>query len=400
MKILIVSQYFWPEEFRINDLAIDLVKRGHEISVLTGIPNYPKGNYFKGYGFRYSIEYYQGIKVYRVPIIPRCNNNFMLIINYFSFFLFASVFALFHKTQYDKAIAVNFSPITAVYPAIVYKIRHKVKLYLWIQDLWPESVTAAGKQYPAFVMDVLTKLVMYIYRNSDKIMIQSEAFGPSVIEKGVTEKQLIYLPNWAEDLYSNSENLNPDKYKTFLPEGFKVMFAGNIGEAQDFDSVIKAAIITRNIPEIKWIIIGDGRNRKWVENEIFRHGLKETVKMLGRYPVTEMPNFFTHADLMLLSLKDEKIFAMTIPTKIQSYMAFGKPVVGMLNGIGAKLIKDADCGFVCNASDYKTLAENIIKAYHQDPAFLMEMGLKGKVYYNQYFSKKRVIDTLIDALEE
>jgi glycosyltransferase involved in cell wall biosynthesis len=400
MKILIVSQYFWPEEFRINDLAIDLVNRGHDISVLTGIPNYPKGSYFKGYRFRYSIEYYQGIRVYRVPIIPRGNNSFMLIINYFSYFLSASVFALFHKKQYDKVIAVNFSPITAVYPAIVYKIRHRVKLFLWVQDLWPESVTASGKHYPAIVMNVLTKFVRYIYKNSDKVMVQSEAFGPSVTEKGVTETQLMYLPNWAEDLYSNSENVNHGKYKTFLPEGFKVMFAGNIGEAQDFDSIIKAANITRDIPEIKWIIIGDGRNRKWAENEISRHKLRETVIMLGRYPVSEMPDFFTHADLMLLSLKDEKIFALTIPTKVQSYMAFGKPVVGMLNGIGAKLIKDADCGFVCNASDYKTLADNIIKAYHHEPANLAEKGLNGKAYYNQFFSKKRVIDTLIGALEE
>jgi len=400
MKILIVSQYFWPEEFRVNDLALDLVERGHEVTALTGNPNYPKGRFYSGYGFRYSVEYYQGIKIYRVPILPRGHSSFTLIFNYLSFALTASFFALFHKQQYDKVFAVNFSPITAVYPAIVYKKRHNTPLFLWVQDLWPESVSAAGKINSNFVLNLLTKMVKYIYKNSDKVLVQSEAFIPSVEEKGVTKKQLGYIPNWAEDLYSNNSNVSYGKFYNIIPKGFNVMFAGNIGEAQDFDSIIKAAEITKQFPEIKWIIVGDGRKKNWVEREIIRLGLQETVFLLGRFPVEDMPSFFVHADIMLLSLKDEKIFSMTIPAKVQSYMAFGKPVVGMLNGIGADVIRKADCGYVGNAADYKVLANNIMKAYKQESSILLEKGVNGKNYYTHNFSKKVIIDNLIRIFQE
>lgn len=400
MKVLIVTQYFWPEEFRVNDLAIDIIKRGHEVTVLTGNPNYPIGSFYRGYGLNYSVEYYHGIKVYRMPIIPRGRNGFQLVLNYISFVITGSIFAFFHKPKYDKIFALNFSPITAVYPAIVFKRRSKTELIIWVQDLWPESVTAAGKIKSKFLMKMLTKMVQHIYRNSDKVLVQSEAFIDSVMEKGVTASKISYLPNWAEDLYGNSIDVSKEKYQSLFPAGFIVMFAGNIGEAQDFDSIIKAIEITKQYPEIKWIILGDGRKKSWVETEILRLELQNTVFMLGRYPVVEMPDFFVHADIMLLSLKNEVIFSMTIPTKIQSYMAFGKPVVGMLNGIGAKVIEDADCGYTSNAADYSSLARNIIMAYHQERNLLQQKGENGRKYYNKHFSKELIINNLIELLKE
>ena len=400
MKILIVSQYFWPEEFRVNDLALDLVKRGHEVTVLTGNPNYPKGRFYSGYGFRFRVEYYQGIKIFRVPIIARRQNSFSLILNYLSFVLSGSIFALFHKQSYDKIFALNFSPITAVYPAIVYKRRYKRQLYLWVQDLWPESVSAVGKMNSRLAKKWLTIMVRNIYKNCDRILVQSEAFIPSVKEKGATEEQIRYVPNWAEDLYSTTIDISKVKYQNIMPDGFKVMFAGNIGEAQDFNSIIKAAEITQQFPEIKWIIVGDGRKKSWVASEIIRLDLQKTVFLLGRYPVSEMPKFFVHAEIMLLSLKDVDIFSMTIPTKIQSYMAFGKPIIGMLNGIGAEIIRKSECGYVCDAANYIALANNVIKAYHEEGNVLTQKGENGKKYYDQYFSKKVIIDNLIDLLQE
>lgn len=400
MKILIVTQYFWPEEFRINDLAIDLVARGHIVTVLTGNPNYPKGHFYPGYGFKYFVESYQGIRVIRVPIMARGQSSFNIILNYFSFVISGSIFTLFHKQQYNKIFTVNFSPITAAFPAILYKKRHNTQLFLWVQDLWPESITAAGKMSSKFLLRWLTKMVEYIYKNSDKVLVQSEAFIPSVMEKGVKENQIRYLPNWAEDLYSDTSIIIKEKYQSLFPQGFKIMFAGNIGEAQDFDSIIKAAEITKQFPDIKWIIVGDGRKKTWVEREITRLDLQNNVFLLGRYPVTDMPNFFVHADIMLLSLKDENIFSLTIPTKIQSYMASGKPVLGMLNGIGAKVIKDANCGYTCNAGDYQSLAKNVIDAYHQEKQILLQKGVNGKAYYNVYFSKKVIIDNLIKIFQE
>jgi len=401
MKILIVSQYFWPEEFRINDLAFDLVERGHEVTVLTGNPNYPQGNFYKGYGFKFTVESYCGIKIYRVPIIARGKaSSFRLAMNYLSFAINGSLFALFHRKKYDASFVFAISPITAVYPALLHKFLYKTKVILWVQDLWPESVSSAGKLNSSFITKCLTKMVKQIYKSSDKVLIQSEGFIQSIEEKGVTKKQLEYIPNWAEDIYSDKSKIAEDKFRNRIPKGFNVLFAGNIGEAQDFDSIVLAAEITKKLPEIKWIIIGDGRKKSWVEFEITRLGLQETVFLLGRYPMEDMPSLFVHADLMLLSLKDEEIFSMTIPAKVQSYMAFGKPIVGMLNGIGADVIRKADCGYIGDAGDYTMLANNIIEAYQQDPNILIEKGINGKNYYNQNFSKKVIIDNIIRIFQE
>lgn len=401
MKILIVSQYFYPEEFRINDLAFDLVKRGHEVTVLTGNPNYPKGEFYKGYGFKFAHENYMGVNIYRIPIIPRGNaSGIRLALNYLSFAINGSIFALFFRQKFNVAFVFAISPITVVYPALVHKWIFKTKVILWVQDLWPESVSAAGKMKSSLAAMILTKMVKQIYNLSDKVLVQSEAFIQPVTDKGVTAQQLRYVPNWAEDLFCNNSNVSKLKYKDIIPDGFKVMFAGNIGEAQDFDSIFKAAELTKQFPEIKWIFIGDGRKKSWAEGEIVRLKLEKSVFLLGRYPSEEMPAFFVHADIMLLSLKDENIFSMTIPTKVQSYLAFGKPIAGMLNGIGADVIQKADCGYVANAADYRSLANNIVTAYKEDPLFLLKKGLNGQKYYLENFSKEVIIDNMIRIFQE
>lgn len=398
MKILIVSQYFWPEEFRVNDLAIDLVERGHEVTVLTGIPNYPKGKFYPGYGFKNKKEYYKNIKIYRVPMIPRGSNALFLILNYLSFLVSGSFFAFFHKEKYDKVFAVNFSPITSVIPGIVYAKKNSVKLYLWVQDLWPESVSAVAKVNSKIPLFFLTKLVKYIYNNSHKILVQSKGFIESIYEKGITKNKIFYLPNWAEDLYfAHSQE---EKYYDLMPKGFIVMFAGNVGESQDFDSIVKAAQLTKKEEVIKWVIVGDGRKMSWLKQQIKSLGLEKNIILLGRHPVAEMPNFFIHANLMLVSLKEEKIFSLTIPSKVQSYMAFGKPIIGMLDGAGAKIINDSNCGFHGSAGDYKMLYRNVMFAFNEASASLSEKGLNGKRFYQENFSKNRVIESLIKVFNE
>lgn len=401
MKILIVSQYFWPEEFRINDLALDLVDRGHDVTILTGNPNYPKGVFYSGYGFKFSVEDFQGAKVYRIPIIPRGSaSGFRLALNYLSFAINGSLFALFLREKFDVSLVFAISPITAVYPALVHKFLYKSKSHLWVQDLWPESVSAASKLKSSFTISFLTKMVRQIYKNSDKVLVQSEAFIPSVIDKGVSLKLIRYVPNWAEDLFTINNDVEKSKYLNIIPDGFKVMFAGNIGEAQDFESILKAAVLTKELPDIKWLVVGDGRKKSWVENEINRLGLSKTVFLLGRYPVSEMPSLFIHADIMLLTLKENPIFSMTIPSKVQSYMASGKPIVGMLNGIGADVIRNANSGYVSNAGDYNGLSKNVTNAYKLESRVLLEMGLNGKKYYSENFSKKVIIDNLINIFQE
>lgn len=401
MRILIVSQYFWPETFRINDLVKELVERGHNVSVLTGKPNYPQGKIYKGYGFfSHNRDEYFGAKIYRVPLIPRGKGTGMqLVFNYLSYVVSASTFVAFNRKKFDVSLTFAISPITQMYPALLHKKLYGSRAYLWVQDLWPESVAAAGKMDSSSILKGLTKMVRSIYKKSDGVLVQSEAFIPSVLQKGVLPDKVHYIPNWAEDIFTKTVEKNSNKYWEIIPKGFVVMFAGNMGEAQDFDSIVNAAERTRHIHDIKWVIVGDGRKREWVETEIKKRNLSDTFFLLGRYPLEEMPYFFSLADIMLLTLKDEHIFSLTIPSKVQSYLAFGKPIASMINGIGNKVINDANCGYTANAGDEVTLAENIIKAYNAPEETLVELGLNGRAYYMKEFDKGAIIDKLERVFE-
>jgi len=398
MKFLIVSQYFWPEEFRINDLAIDLIKRGHDVSVITGNPNYPKGKFVKGYGFKYSTEIYQGVKIHRVPIIARGNSSIMLILNYLSFVFFGSIFTYFHKEKYDKVFAVNYSPITAVLPAIVYSKKNKIKLSIWVQDLWPESIIAASNIKSENIQKWLRKLVIYIYKKADAIFVSNFGFKKSVREKGISSDKIKFMPNWAEDIFESSKALKVNRKDFNVPEGFVVMFAGNLGEAQDFEAVLKAAELTKENKLIQWVFVGDGRKYDWIKEKVKEKELEKTITLLGRFPTESMPSFFKLADVMLVSLKDEYIFSLTVPGKIQSYMASSKPVLTMLNGAGSEVVLEADCGITASAGDYNKLAENVIKSSNISARDLEEKGDNAFKYYQKNFSKKKIIDNFIQDL--
>lgn len=397
MKILIVSQYFWPENFRINDLALELKARGHEVEVLTGKPNYPKGSFFDGYSFfTRRKDSFNGIKIKRVPLIPRKNgSSLQLMLNYLSFVFFACVRILFSRKKYDATITFATSPITQIYPALLHKRLYKSKALLWVQDLWPESVTAAGKINSPFILKALDKMVANIYKKTDKILVQSPSFIDSVKIKGGRDEQIEYIPNWAEDLFVEPVNNVPENIKKIIPNGFVILFAGNIGEAQDFDSILKAALLTKENIDIHWVIVGDGRKKAWVDEQIKELNLEETFHMLGRFPLVDMPYFFSLADIMLVSLKDEEIFSLTIPSKIQSYMATGKPILSMINGIGNKIINDSDCGFTADAGDYEKLAENVLIAYNSSADDLFHKGQNGKSFYEKEFDKQTIIDKLL-----
>lgn len=401
MKILLVSQYFWPETFRVNDLAQELVLRGNEVTVLTGKPNYPQGKIYKGYSFwGYREEYYKDIKLIRVPLIPRGKGSKLgLALNYFSFVFFSCLYILFHKQKYDVSLTFAISPITQVYAALLHKKIFGSRAYLWVQDLWPESVAAAGKMNSGLVYRMLTQMVQSIYQKVDGICVQSEAFNQSILQKGDYKHKISYIPNWAEDLFSNDSLIDKEHFKSLIPDGFIVMFAGNIGEAQDFESVLQAADRTRDNKEIKWIIVGDGRKKGFVEQQIKELNLCDTVFLLGRYPLEDMPDLFIHADAMLVSLKDQEIFSLTIPSKIQSYMAFGKPIVSMINGIGNEIIREAGCGDTAVAGDFESLANNVKKLSQSTRKELFAKGKAGQEYYQKFFSKKKIVDHLMEIFQ-
>jgi glycosyltransferase involved in cell wall biosynthesis len=391
-NILIISQYFWPEDFKINDLAEELVKREYSVNVLTGIPNYPQGKYYKNYSFLSPLkEEYKGIKIKRVPLIPRGKSSrFRLVLNYLSFVVSSCIFMLFHHKKYDAVLVFATSPITVAFPAIVHRWFHKTKTLLWVLDLWPESVSAAGNIRSGKIHNILERMVKFIYKHVDKILISSRSFRKSIEEKGVPADKIFYIPNWAENYYEKPK-VDREKYKTLFPEGFKVMFTGNIGEAQDCEALLEAAkYLSHRESRIQLLMVGDGRKRVWFEEEVSKHNLNN-VCFLGRFNPDEMPDIIAHADALLVSLKDEPIFALTVPTRIQTSLVSGKPIVTMLNGEGSTIINEAGAGLTAKAGDFKVFAENIYTLSMLSDKELKEMGHSGKIYYDACFNRTKII---------
>jgi glycosyltransferase involved in cell wall biosynthesis len=402
MKILFISQYFYPETFRGNDIAFDLVKRGESVSVVSAIPNYPQGRFYKGYGlFKKNVELINGVKVVRVPVIPRGNgNSIQLILNYFSYAISASfytVYLAFFK-KFDLIFVQQLSPVLISLPAIIFKKIQKKMLYTWVLDLWPESLTSAGGIQNKYILNFFNWFTKWEYKNSDKILISSQSFRNSIIEKGDFADRLIYFPNWAEDVFEEKKNIIHLESIPPFPHGFIVMFAGNVGECQDFNSIMEAVLLLRNEKNIKFVIVGDGRKREWVNNFIAKHQL-DNIFMLGYFPLEMMPFLFEKADVMLVTLKNELIFNLTAPAKLQAYMFSKKPIIGMINGEGAELIQQAKCGYCVNAGNYKELADKIKQMSLQSETELNKMGNNGFYFYKKYFDKSKCLNSLYNIIK-
>jgi glycosyltransferase involved in cell wall biosynthesis len=401
LKILIISQYFYPENFRINDLCLGLKNNGHDITVLTGKPNYPKGNFFSGYSFfNKSIEEYKGIKVYRSPIIPRGDaSGLKLFLNYISFVFLGTVKLFFIKEKFDKIFVFAPSPITVGYIGIIASFLFRAKPFLWVHDLWPESVKDAGginNKIILYLVNLMTKSIYYFY---DNILVQSPSFKDYLINQGVKDSKMIFYPYYAESFYKIVEK--DSKINSQYGEGLNIVFAGNIGVAQSFDTIIEAAkILSKKINNFRFIIIGDGRDKKRVIKKISENVLNDYFKFLGSYPPEKMPAFFASADALLVSLKDTKIFSMTIPGKLQSYLACGKPIIASLNGIGAKIIQESNSGYTSNAEDYESLANSIIRFSKLNSNKKNELGKNARDYYEKEFERSRLLTRLIDIFEK
>jgi len=396
MNILIISQYFWPENFRINDMARGLVERGNKVTVLTGIPNYPDGSFFPGYGiFKRSREEYGGVRIVRIPVVPRGRGGALrLIINYISFTANACLLVPFLLRSKFDIIFFSLSPLTEGIPALVMKKMKKIPVVFWVQDLWPESLSATGVVQSGKILKLVERLVRFIYSRCDRVLVQSKAFSPSIESLGIDTGRIQYFPNSAEEHYKPL-TVEPDATeRAALPNGFQVMFAGNIGAAQDFNTILEAAEKLKDFPDIHWVIVGDGRMRPWVESRIQERCLTDTVHLLGRYPAEAMPRFFSLADVLLVSLKREPIFELTIPSKVQSYLACAKPIVATIDGEGARIIKESGAGLTCPAENPDALADMVLKMYHMSKTDLQEMGFKGRRYFEQHFERNMLLDRL------
>lgn len=396
MRILVVTQYFWPENFRINDLVSEFVKRGHDVTVLTGLPNYPAGTIFREYKDNSAaFSQYCGAEVVRVPLVPRRNGGIWLMLNFLSYAVSASTIGAWkiRGKKFDVVFAYQVSPVTIGFPAILFRLLKHAPLAMWVLDLWPETLQAIGVVRSHTVLQLVGKMVAFIYRRCDLILAQSRSFIPQIKQR-VSDRSVLYFPSWAEPHFS-AGGIERAAEIPYRPDKFNIMFAGNIGEAQDFPSILDAAEAVKATGRFRWLIVGDGRMADWVANEIARRELQESVLMLGRHPVERMPSFYKHANAMLVSLKDEPIFAMTVPGKLQSYLAAGMPVIAMLNGEGADVVVRSGAGVACRAGDAQGLAAVVQSLASLPGEKLAEMSRNAMNVTANEFDRS----TLIDGVE-
>lgn len=409
-KILFVCQYFYPEVFRGNDIAFHWAEKGHDVHVVTGIPNYPDGVFHKGYGiFKNRHQMVNNVRVTRLPILPRGNNKITLMLNYFSYFIEALVYVLFlaisHK--YDFVFVQQLSPVMMSAPGVLYKKLRKVPLYTWVLDLWPESLLAAGGINNRHILRFFDRFVKSEYKWSDKILTSSKSFDLSILKYGDYKDKIVYYPQWSDgnglntDCTSLSDILNEkgiDEETFFDKKNFKVMFAGAVGEAHGMECNLQAALLTKERKDIKWIIVGDGRRLPWVQQFVKEHGLEKTVLILGRFPSETMPLFFKKADVMLASLTDSPLFNLYAPAKISSYMASGRPIIASLNGEGAEIVKNAECGWHVAAGDAQSLAKLVVRLSEIDKETLAQKGASGRAFYEENFMKEKCLRKLDEMI--
>lgn len=399
MKILIVSQYFWPENFRINALVESLVERGIEVEVLTGKPNYPEGVILSGYhGWGCQREQWKGATLHRIPLFPRGRNSHIgLLVNYLSFILFGLISGswLVRKRHYDVIFVYGLSPILQAIPALFIGWIKKCPVMLWVQDLWPESLSATGYVRNKPVLRLVELVVRFIYRRSDFLLVQSKAFEGSV-RSLAANTPIAYYPNSVDASFAlPTMNAVPDI--AGLGDGFSIMFAGNIGAAQSVGVIVEAATLLRDYSDIHFVVLGDGSAREWMLTEVAQRRLTN-INLPGRLPVETMPGLMQKASALLVTLADQPIFAATVPNKVQAYLASGRPIIACLNGEGARLIVESGAGLATPAEDGKALADTILRLYRQPHSEREAMGINGRKYYQEHFNHERLTDQLIEFL--
>jgi len=400
LRILIVGQHYWPETFRITDIAEGLVERNYEVDVLCGTPNYPSGKFFKGYGFlRNKYEVRNGVTIIRVPEIPRGkNSSFRIFINYMSYPLFALLYVpyllLFKK--YDRVLAYQLSPVFMSLPAIIIAKCKRIPLFFYVCDFWPHSLFSIIKIKNLILRSIVTKVSYWHYRQSTGIIGVFKGMQEKFItEVNIPKQKTLYIPQAPEKIYERSIR-SRDLVKRFRDD-FIIMFAGNINPAQCFDTITQAAKIVKDsgYKDVKYIIIGDGMSKKWLVDEVERKGLTDQFVFEGLKPVEDIPKYQTIADALIVALSKSPLFEYGVPAKVYSYMPSGRPIVGAMNGEGQRLInKLSRCGICVDSGDAKALANAIGSLIDMPRTDRLRMGANGKKYYFKHFEREKNLDRL------
>lgn len=392
-RVLLVSQYFAPESFKGNDVAIELQKRGYQVDVLTSIPNYPKGVFFEGYGFfKKRMETRgDGIKVYRCFTIPRGKKAYYweVGLGYIVYYIFGSIWAFFLALfkKYDCIFVQQLSPAFGAAPGMVVAKMQKIPMYTWVLDLWPSTIEYHIKGLP---LKVTNCFCHRMYKLSNKVLISSEGFRNYIIEfAGKKSEDIILFPNWSLPVKGQ-----PLKEIPALPDGFKIMMAGNLSSTQIYDSIYNLMLKFKGDKRVQWIFLGNGSERDNLLKFIEDNKMQDNVTALERVPFDYIPAYYDAVDAMFLTLKGNKRHLhMTIPARFQSYIAAGKPILTM-TGYGVKnLVKEIDCGYSFDADDVEG-AYNAILSILENPASFAKKGEKGLAYFEEHYTLGNCIDHL------
>lgn len=388
MRILVICQYYAPEPFRIADICEALVKEGNEVDVVTSFPNYPMGEIYEGYkNGEHKDETINGVNVHRVFTIGRKTGPLYRFLNYYAYSIASTLYISKIKKEYDVVFVYQLSPVMMAQAALKYKKKFGKKVVLYCLDLWPESLCIGGIKKGSLIYRLFERVSMKIYSSVDKIMISSKSFKKYFKEKlGCDEQNIIYLPQYAEEIFEESVPLKDDI--------INLTFAGNVGSAQKVDTIINAAEILKE-ENICFNIVGDGSELDNIRKQAEELSLKNVV-FYGRLPVEKMPEIYSSSHAMIVTLSKDEVLSMTLPGKVQSYMAAGKPIIGAINGETAQIIQEAQCGFCAPAENPEELA-TCIKAFLQSER--EQLGKNAVEYYNANFKKKLYMRTLIEQLK-
>lgn len=391
--ILVVTQYFYPEQFRINDMCAEWVKRGYKVTVVTGIPNYPQGEYFEGYNKQHKrTETWNGIDIIRLSIAPRKTGSVNMAKNYFSFVWSGLWWKIKTKIKADYVFCFEVSPMTQALVAVWYAKKRKIPCYLYVQDLWPENVEIVTGIHNPLVIKPIGAMVNYIYKNCTHIFGTSPSFVKEIQKRCKDKSKVSYWPQYAEEFYVPVDRSEANENCPEIPNdnSFKICFTGNIGQAQGLEILPEAAKVLKN-ENVKFIIVGDGRNRKNFEKAIKDNGIEEKFILVGRQPSERIPAMLGCCDAAFLSFQKEELWTKTIPAKLQSYMACGMPIIAAAEGETERIVGEAKCGLCSEIGNSEQLAETIKKMLEMDT---VSMGKKSRVYFESHFLKTKLMDEI------
>ena len=396
-RILVVTQHFWPENFRINDIVEGFLQDGLEVDVLCGLPNYPKGEWFDGYGPHGPWEeHYRTAQVFRAKEWPRKGNTSVnIFLNYVSWPLYAA--AALHRLPggYDAVFCFNTSPVLMCWPAIRYAKKHHIPFTNYVLDLWPENLYSVLPVKNGLLRRIAQGVSDHLYKKADRLIAMSEPLQQRLCQRtGKPVSAVAAIPQYCEDFYAVPQH-DPALEKRFAGR-FNLVFTGTFTPAQSLDMVIRAVLDARasGAENLHLLLVGDGMSRESLQALAHELNAGDAVTFYGSVPAREIPKFTALADALLISLSDSPDLGLTVPGKLASYMAAGKPVLASMNGAGAQEVQQSGGGLVSPACDQQALAENMVQLVTMAADQRAALGAKAKAYYLAHYRRAELLRRL------